>query len=366
MAKKMKLLEVCLSPDLGGLELFMFRCAKHFINNFDVVVAIQHESKLKKFFQEQKLSFFELDKKSKIAPIFTARKLAKIIDSEKIDIIHMHWAKDLALVCLAKKFSKYKPKIAYTRNMTMTRFKDSMYHRSLYKEVDLFVPVTKQVGEQIRQFIPKQVRGKVEPVYMGSDCFEKPYKKEIRNKYTQNDTMLVGLVGRIEESKGQWLLIKAIEELQMQGINIKALVVGHAMDEDYLNHLKQEIMQKGLTQNIEFIPFTNDVQAIMQVCDCVVLASKKETFGLVLIEAMHTKTAVVGSNQGGVLEIIDDKQTGLLFESGNSKSLAEQLKKLAKDPILREKLAENGQVKARKYFESNQQFEKLANVLKNI
>ena len=72
------------------------------------------------------------------------------------------------------------------------------------------------------------------------------------------------------------------------------------------------------TNNIIFTGFTSEVQNLMQVCDVIVLATHKETFGLVLIEAMHCNIAVIGSDSGGPTEIIENSKSGLLFKSENS------------------------------------------------
>ncbi len=81
---------------------------------------------------------------------------------------------------------------------------------------------------------------------------------------------------------------------------------------------------------------------------------------------MQMGTAVIGSNSGGVLEIIDDKETGLLFESQNSEDLALKIEELYLDNSLKEYLAINGQKKANESFNNDIQFKKLIEVIKDI
>ncbi len=104
----------------------------------------------------------------------------------------------------------------------------------------------------------------------------------------------------------------------------------------------------------------------MQACDVVLMTSKNETFGLVTIEAMRNGTAVIASNSGGVLEIIDDEKTGLLFENQNYEDLALKIEKLYKDDILRKKLACIGQKKAEEEFDNEKQFKKLNTLFETI
>jgi len=94
-----------------------------------------------------------------------------------------------------------------------------------------------------------------------------------------------------------------------------------------------------------------------------VLATDRETFGLVLIEAMACGICVIGTNNAGPLEIIDDNETGLLFEKNSSESLSEKIELLINDNELKSRLAEAGREKAECVFESKKQFERLTQYL---
>ena len=93
--------------------------------------------------------------------------------------------------------------------------------------------------------------------------------------------------------------------------------------------------------------------------DAVVLATKCETFGLVLPEAMRAGVAVIGSNCGGVPEIIIHEKTGLLFESENVDDLTAQISNIASDRSFCKKLAKAGKEDADKRFSEEKHFEKL-------
>ncbi|WP_415397723.1 glycosyltransferase family 4 protein [Sulfurimonas sp. CS5] len=367
--KNSNILELCLSPDLGGLELYMVR-ASHFLDaKTNVVSVINETGKLEQYYKDTEFKYEKIKKSPTIFSYITAKKLANVIDENSIDIVHLHWTKDILVAVLAKLLSKQKPKLVQTRNMTMTRFKDDFYHRFLYKKIDLMLPVTYQVKEQIEKFIPKSIRPKVEVLYMGADAPEiisDEQKEILRNKYSLENSFTVGIVGRIEEGKGQYLVIDAIKELVKQGIDAKALIVGHAMNDIYLNSLKNNIIEDGIEDKVIFTGFTTEVQKLMQVCDVIVLATNKETFGLVLIEAMQSNIVVVGSDSGGPLEIIDDNESGLLFKTKNSADLSMKLESLFRDKLLSKRLAQAGKSKSDEMFCSEKQFEKLKIILENL
>ena len=360
------ILELCLSPDLGGLELYMVR-ASHFLHTKTSVISVIIEnSKLEKYYQETPYKYEKIKKSPFFSTYFLAKQLADIIDAHKIEIVHAHWTKDLLVAVLAKKLSTCKPQIVQTRNMTMTRFKDDFYHRWLYKNISLILPVTYQVKEQLERFIPEQIRPKIEVLYMGADMpamIDEDQKQDLRTQYGLDDTFTVGIVGRIEEDKGQNLVIDAMKKLLKQGLHVRALIVGHAMKEEYLQELQKQIAEENLQDKIIFTGFTTQAQQLMQLLDCLVLATTKETFGLVLIEAMAAGVAVIGTNNAGPLEIIDDNETGLLFEKSSSEDLADKIQLLVEDETLKKRIAQAGKMKAYNVFESEKQFEKLYAVL---
>jgi L-malate glycosyltransferase len=341
-----KILELCLSPDLGGLELYMVR-ASHFLNAYSV---INENGKLEPYYQNSDFHYSKIGRYSFI-------KLARLIDENDIDLLHLHWTKDIPIAVLAKLLSRKKPKLVQTRNMRMTRFKDDFYHRFLYKNIDMMLPVTHQVKEQLEKFIPADIRPKVDVLYMGAETpltISDSEKINLRESLGLSGTFVAGIIGRIEEAKGQHLLLEAIKRLNDAGIVAKALIVGHTMDEVYLNDLLNRYGEYAV-----FTGFTREVQKYMQLCDVAVLATENETFGLVVIEAMMCGICVLASDTGGPLEIIDHEQNGLLFKTNQVDDLYHYLQILAQNPELRQTLASAGVDKARVEFDSRKQFQAL-------
>lgn len=353
------ILEICLSPDLGGLEMFMVNCYENFRVKTNCYVMVAPQKKLDSYIESEEKFYL---KRNKFFPIIPALKLAKFIDENKIDMVHFHWTRDIATVVLAKSISKRKPKIMQTRNMTMTRFKDDVYHKWLYKNIDILHAVTYQVKEQLERFIPKDVRPKVEVVYMGTkeQKIDSVKVDELREKYALGKSFVVGIVGRIEEEKGQYLVLEALAKLK--DLDIKALIVGHTMDEAYLKSLKEKVKDLGIEEKVVFTGFTREVDAHMQLFDVNVLATPKETFGLVVIEAMINRVCMIATNKGGPLEIIDDGENGLLFDR-TSEDLASKISMLYNDKDLKEKLSLMGYKKAKEKFNASRQLEKLFKVI---
>ena len=357
-----KILEFCLSPDLGGLELFMVQCYRFFSEKTACLVMVQAGKKLDSYIEGEKHYL----KRNKLFPFLPALKLARFIDQNDIDVVHFHWTKDMPTVVLAKTLSKKKPKLVQTRNMTMTRFKDDFYHKWLYSKIDMMHAVTNQVKEQLKRFIPQNVRPKIEMVYMGVKEPQVDEKRvlELQKHYDIKESdFVVGIVGRIEEGKGQWLLIEALKNLK--NLDIKALIVGHTMDEAYLNELKEKVKSYGIEDKVIFTGFTKEVNEHFRLCNASVLATKQETFGLVVIEAMVNEVVVVATNKGGPLEIIDDGVDGVLFER-NVEDLTAKLRWLYEHQDEAKNMAKKAKQKVLEKFEYTKQLEKLYKAIDEV
>ena len=171
---------------------------------------------------------------------------------------------------------------------------------------------------------------------------------------------------RIEHQKGQHLLFDAMALLKKRGLKTNATVFGNVMDEEYKTKLTNQIKEFNLENHIHFYGFHSDPTSVMPCFDVIVMPSKNETFGLVLVEAMLANVPVIATNAGGVPEIIDHEKTGLLFKWGDCEDLANQLEKLISDEKLRKQLAKNGKTNAQQLFDYNTHFKRLETLFKTV
>ncbi len=367
----MNILELCLSSGLGGLELYVYRASDFLKKDHNVIAILLENSNLDNYYKEHStINRLHIKRSKNPLPFINAVKLAKIIDKNNIEIIHMHWGKDFALAALAKKFSKQKPKLVYTRQMMITRYKNDFYHRFLYSQLDLLITITKQLQSLYEKLTPLE-NNKIKTLYYGVTEPDKILNHNeittLRQKtgFTDSD-FIVGLFGRLEDGKGQHLLIKAIAKAKKDNKTIKALIVGHEMTSGYQDTLKHLAESLDVHENIVFNGFVNNPQELMQICDCLCLTTYEETFGLVLPEAMRAGVAVIGSDKGGVPEIIDHKETGLLFESRNEDSLYQQICIYYDNPDLKIMIAEKGKEKADKLFDHDIHYQTLEKILLGV
>jgi glycosyltransferase involved in cell wall biosynthesis len=365
---KMRILELCLSPDLGGLELYMLRCCRALSERASVLAVVAAGSRLEGYLQKEGLPAQTLVRRNKPLPLLAAQRLAKIIDDEAVAIVHMHWGKDLPLAAFAKTLSQRKPKLVSTRQMQITRPKRDFYHDFLYRQIDLNITITQSLAADMQRLLNPAYSDRVVPLYYGVAKPDQFMGSEERQQFRQGlgiaeSTFLVGLFGRIKHYKGQHLLVEAISRALGEGADVAALIVGHAMEPDYLARLKQQVKEAGLEHRILFRDFVEQPQRWMQACDTVALTTVEETFGLVLVEAMRSGVAVIGSDRGGVPEIIEHEKSGLLFRSEDADDLFWQLKRLWSDRAFCAQLALTGKARSDELFDEDLHFPALYNLL---
>lgn len=130
-------------------------------------------------------------------------------------------------------------------------------------------------------------------------------------------------VSRVDHKiKGQDILIKALSLCKEKNIRFKCTFVGDKYDVKSWEYLHSLINKYGLEKDIEFIGNSNQVPKLLAANDLFVLCSRKEGFGIVLLEAMASKLPIISSDIEGPSEIIRHKQNGLLYKKNNIKELS--------------------------------------------
>ena len=148
---------------------------------------------------------------------------------------------------------------------------------------------------------------------------------------------VVGVVGNIQEWKGQLVLLEALAILRAKHPNAVALIVGgvHRSGMAYAERMHRFVDEHGLERNVIFTGARDDVGDIMNCVDVVAHTSVRgEPFGRVIIEGMAVGRPVVATRAGGVPEFVHDGENGILVETGDADQLADVLDRLFTDEDL--------------------------------
>jgi len=167
-------------------------------------------------------------------------------------------------------------------------------------------------------------------------------------KLPKNEDMFQILsVGYLIERKGFEYLIRAMKEVLKKHKNARLKIVGSGPLE---NKLKNMIIKLELQNEVEIIKNVSDEELLRlyNSSDLFVLPSitdsqgNTEGLGVVLLEAMASGLPVIGSNVGGIKDIIVNNETGLLFQEKNSQEIVDKIIFTIENKSKMNKLAENG------------------------
>ena len=165
--------------------------------------------------------------------------------------------------------------------------------------------------------------------------------------------LVFGMVGRLCSWKGQDVFLRAFAEAFPGGFE-RGVIVGAALfgeaEEEYARGLQQLAAGLGIADRVEFRGHRDDVAAELERMDVLVHASVvPEPLGQVVIEGMAAGLPVIAARAGGPSEVITDGVDGLLYAPGDTSDLAGAMRRLARDPSLRSRLAYQGQKRAEAY-----------------
>lgn len=156
--------------------------------------------------------------------------------------------------------------------------------------------------------------------------YKEPPDPNLRKKYASGDeTLLVGVIGRLSREKGQRIFLDTWEKVCRHIPNAKALLIGDGPDREIL---KKICIEKGLQENVFFIGHQLNPHPFYRILDLVVMPSLSEGLPNVPLEAMAHKKAIIATSVGGTPEIIEDGMNGTLVKPSDLDSLSTAIIKL--------------------------------------
>jgi len=178
------------------------------------------------------------------------------------------------------------------------------------------------------------------------------------------------LAGSLQWNKGIHVAIEAAHILKKKNFSFILYIAGEVAEGgeiSYKKYLNNLVERWKLQKKVVFLGWVNNVHLYMEEANIVILPSiNEESFGLAIAEAMYFGKPVIGSNIGGLKEVIKDKFNGFLIEPGDSMELAEKIMVLGNDNELRNYLGNNGRNLVRSKFNIKFQIEQIVYVVGSI
>lgn len=309
-----------------------------------VFVGCRKESMLYSMLKNSTVHLIPMEFKGKLDR-HNMRHIRDVVHHHNIQIINAQSSIDRYTSIFARWLYRLPVKIVHTRRQKPESIGGWLQNTFYVKGTDKIVVVSDGLKET---FVQKGLPAEhLQVIYNGipKERFEQhvPARtEELRKQYglTPSD-QVIGFVSRF---KKQDQLIAALSLLPKE---LKVMFVGiekATLDPFIQQHeIKQEIICTGK------VPM-DDVINYYPLFSLNVLASTTDGFGLVLVEAMGMGVPVVGTNAPGIRNVIEDGESGLLFEDGNAQDLARKIQLLLKDEALNSKLIRNGLMRAHQTF----------------
>ena len=193
-------------------------------------------------------------------------------------------------------------------------------------------------------------------VYNGVDAafFAGGDGESVRAELGAGGASVVGMVGRLDPWKGHRELLEAAAQVEGAVFWIVGDVTfGSAQKRlaDYKTSLEQLATELGISDRVRFLGRRDDMPHVIAALDLLVHPSNEpEPFGRSIAEAQAGGKAVIGTRAGGIPELIDEGDTGLLVPPGDSSALAAAIRRLLDDPALRASMGARAREQAQERF----------------
>ena len=345
MASKLKVLQVIPRLGYGGAETGCYDLA-HYLHEQDCKsYIVTSGGELIKYIDKKKVKLIKLPVQSKnpLLILINSIALTLLILFLNISIVHARSRAPAWSCYLATKITRRK--FVTTFHGTYN-FKNSLkkFYNSIMVKSDVLIAgsnfIFSHISENYQKFLNSKkkflviFRG-INTEYFDSDIIKKKDIDKLKATWKIEDNKkIILLPGRLTAWKGQEMFIEAINLFKQSNpeLDFVAVILGDDQGRTvFRKKLERLVEQFNLTQNIKFVDNCNVMPVAYYISDVIVSSSiEPEAFGRVSVEAQAMKKPIIASNIGGSKETVIDNKTGLLFESGNPKSLCDKLNEIIK------------------------------------
>jgi glycosyltransferase involved in cell wall biosynthesis len=266
---------------------------------------------------------------------FAFLKLASILRSKGVDILHCHHHKSVVYGTIAGKLAKVPIILAHVHGMGRTRnFRRKLLNRFVLPKVDKILAVSEAVKNDILQnnfSIPSDkiinLGNSINYDYFALNIHS---KQTVRRKFgVPENSFVFATAGRLTPTKGQEYLIRAFAKVKKQLNNAQLLIAGTG---EMKNELENLVSKLGCSSAVRFLGHVDNMAEFYCMVDAFVLPSIAEGLPRTLIEAMAAGVLCIATGAGGIPEILDNGSCGLLVPTKDTNALADALLKAANMP----------------------------------
>lgn len=283
-----------------------------------------------------------------------ASKMAEVAKRENLDLLHVHYAIPHAISAyLAKQMvGGDHLKIITTlhgTDITVLAHDPSLQEliRFGIEQSDRVTAVSKNLAQETYRLV--ETNKEIDTVYNFVDdrVYYRRRRPDIRHSYgIKDDEKVIIHISNFRQVKRVPDVIDAFALIEKH-VKAKLLLVG---DGPEFTVVCKKVKQLGLQNRVHFLGKQENIEEILSFSDLLLLLSEKESFGLTLLEAMACRVPCIGTNIGGIPEVIEDGISGYLCELGDVGAVADKAITLLSDRELYDEMAHQAFIRTKNCF----------------
>ena len=291
-----------------------------------------------------------------------ANQMANLIEYEKIDVLHVHYAIPHATSAyLAKQIlgakADHVPIITTLHGTDITIVgSDPSYKSVVDFSINQSNGVT-AVSEYLRDETYERfdIRKEIEviPNFIDLDRFQRSNKDHFRKAISPENEKIIVHVSNFREVKRVPEVVSIFNRVLENDVHAKLLLVGDGPDRQ---RAEQRCRELGICDQVRFLGKQDQVEEVLSIADLFLIPSGSETFGLAALEAMSCSVPVISSDIGGLPEVNIHGETGYLCKLDDTECMANYAMNILQDEELHKEMAQNARNRAKK-FEMNKVIE---------
>ncbi len=342
----MKIVHIILTSQNGGAEqaFIDYSVALQKLGH-EILAIIKNDAPYADAVENLGITVKKVPNKLGFYDIFTVKKIHEILQEFNADAVIAHAGRSTVLARRA--IAKIKNKIfliAVNHSMNVKRSIGADIILSVNKEI--FLRTINAGQSETKSFV-------IQNAIDLSDAPKVASKIDLQNK----ETIVLGGMGRLDSVKGFCFTIKAIKKLEEfakannLNKNFVFKLAGSGACEDYLRNLAKEL---NVESKIEFLGWIKNKKEFFEAIDIFVMSSERETFGLVVLEAMKFRKPIISTDADGPKEFLRNEIDALMvnlqpLESVENR-IADAVLRMVSEPELADKLVANAFAKVNDKF----------------
>ncbi|WP_272680161.1 glycosyltransferase [Providencia sp. PROV032] len=300
----MKILLVITGLGMGGAEKIVSSLADDYKKKHNSVTIVSLTSPILVVPKSQEIDIINLNIRGVVSFIKAIFTLKKIIKKIRPDVVHSHMFHAIIISRICRLLVKI-PKLISSAHNTVD---GSLIRSMLYRVTDFLSEVTTNVSQDaVNSFIKSHAANKNKIICIDNGIDITKFKKLDKSVfpsefYNANNKLIILSIGSLTKQKDYPNLFNALALFKQEyGSNFIQLIVGSGPLEQSLIQLSTQL---GLQENIIFLGLRHDIPELLSLCDLFILPSAWEGFGLVIAEAMACEAIVIGTDCGGVKDVV--------------------------------------------------------------